>query len=119
MFPTPLTRFENNFWQHGGGDFAQRIESFDDRVEHNNEVVPRIEMLHITLSAHLATGFENFSLRQQIYYLSKHRLSAKMCTFAHGYRFLVLQSKDNQKGQNFRNFAFAKCLKTDCGHIKK
>jgi len=27
-------------------------------------------------------------------------LSAKMCTFAHGYRFLFLQSKDNQKWLN-------------------
>lgn len=44
-----------------------------------------IKALHVPLSIALAAEFEYFFLVEQVYQLTIHRLSAKMCTFVHGY----------------------------------
>ena len=74
--------------KHGVSDFPQRVESPDHGIEHDHKMLPRIKMFHIPLPSKASAYFEDFLLVKQIYQLPIHRLSEKMCIFAH--RFIVL-----------------------------
>lgn len=57
-----------------------------------------IKVLHVAFSMVCTAEFENFVLVKQIYQLTIHRLSAKMCTFVHSYRCYPRKHKGNYKG---------------------
>ena len=68
---------------HANLKFPQRIIVTQDAEKHDDEVSPHVKTLYILLTTDsLTTQLLNFCLVKQIYYLSIHRLSGKMCTFA-------------------------------------
>ena len=76
------------FGSHGVADFPQRVETPDDGIKHHDQMLPSIEVLHVAFATAFAAELENFRLGHQVYQLSEHRLSEKMCTFAHRYSVL-------------------------------
>ena len=71
------------FGEHGVCNLAQGIEAFDHSIEHNDQMLPRIKVLHIPFTTVFTAEFENFRLVKQKNQLTIHRLSDKMCTFVH------------------------------------
>ena len=56
----------------------------EDAKEHNDQVFPPGQTLHIALAAQgFAAYLLDFGLVQQLYDLTIDRLSGKICTFAH------------------------------------
>jgi hypothetical protein len=69
--------------EHGGRNLAQEVEALDHRIEHDDQMLPRIKVLHIPFTTVRTAEFENFCLVKQKNQLTIHRLSDKMRTFAH------------------------------------
>ena len=62
---------------------AQGVEAFDHSIEHDDQMLPGIKVLHIPFTTVFTAEFENFCLVKQKNQLTIHRLSDKMCTFVH------------------------------------
>ena len=75
---------------HGRLYLSQRVEAHDYGEEHGKQVSIPVKALHILLTAVFAAHFNNFITVKRFYQLTIHRLSEKMCTFAHGYVCLCL-----------------------------
>ena len=52
--------------EHRVANLAQGIEALDDGIEHDDQMLPCIEVLHVPLAAFLTADFEDFLLVQQI-----------------------------------------------------
>ena len=76
---------------------AQRVEPHDHGVEHHHQVDPAVEPFRVAFPAVFAADTENFRLVNQFCYLTKERLSAKMCTFAHVIFGFVSAAKITQR----------------------
>lgn len=76
------------FGKHGGYDFAKGVEAFDHCIEHNDQVLPSIEVFDVAFSTVFLTDTKNLRFVEQTYKLTVHRLSEKMSTFVHGYHVL-------------------------------
>ena len=53
--------------KHEVGNLAQRVESLDDGVKHNDQMLVGIKVLHVAFSVMFAAEFENFFLAEQFY----------------------------------------------------
>ena len=83
---------------HANLKFPQRIIVTQDAEKHDDEVSPPVKTLYILLTTDsLTTQLLNFCLVKQIYYLCIHRLSGKMCTFAHVSRIFFGENKETKK----------------------
>ena len=76
------------FGQHRSHDFTQGVEAFDHCIEHNNQMLPSIEVLDVAFSIVFLADTKNLCFVEQTYKLTVHRLSEKMSTFVHGYHVL-------------------------------
>ena len=50
------------FGEHGVCNLAQGIKAFEHRIEHNDQMLPRIKVLHIPFTTVFTAEFENFRL---------------------------------------------------------
>ena len=73
------------FRKHRISNLAQCVDFSDHSVKHYGHMLVGIKALYVAFTILLAAEFENFFLVEQIYQLTIHRLSAKMCTFVHSY----------------------------------
>jgi len=76
------------FGQHRYHDFAQGVETFDHCIEHNDQVLPSIEVFDVAFSTVFLTDTKNLRFVEQTYKLAVHRLPEKMSTFVHAYHVL-------------------------------
>ena len=66
--------------------------------KHDDEESPTVKTLYILLTTdNLTTQLLNFCLVKQIYYLSIHRLSGKIFTFAHVSKMFCAENKETKK----------------------
>ena len=63
-----------NFWEHGIGYLTKKIESFNDCIEHDNEMLVSIKVLYIAFAFLFTTEFEVFMLVKLTNQLTIHRL---------------------------------------------
>ena len=70
---------------------------FDHCIEHNDQVLPSIEVFDVALFTVFLTDTKNLRFVKQTYKLAVHRLSEKMSTFVHAYHVLC-KNKDKPKG---------------------
>lgn len=71
------------FRKHRVGYLTQGVETFDYGIEHDDQMLPCIEVLHITFSTVCTAETKNFRLVKQRNQLTIHRLSDKMSIFVH------------------------------------
>ena len=72
-----------SFGEHGVRYLAQGVEAFDHSIEHDDQMLPGIKVLHIPFTTVFTAESENFCLVKQKKQLTIHRLSDKMRTFVH------------------------------------
>ena len=77
--------------QRGRLYFAQGIKTHHDRMEHREQMRPRVKRLPVTFSARFRADLEDFVPVKILAELREDRLSGKKCTFDHsvlfGYNF--------------------------------
>ena len=81
------------------GYLPQRVQSLDYGIKHDKKMLPCVKAIYILFRTDTSTKIKNFLLVKQIYQLSIHRLSAKMCTFVHRLYVLVIKDKLNEKAE--------------------
>lgn len=80
---------------------TEGVETHDHREEHCEKMCVPVKALHVFHAAVFAAHFCDFGTVWRFYQLTIHRLSEKMCTFAHDYLcFMYGDYKDNQMGRH-------------------
>lgn len=72
---------------------AQGIKPICHGIEHHHQANPAVKTLRVALALHFAADLKNIRLVEQFNHLTIEQLSDKMCTFGHGYLFLVVKAK--------------------------
>ena len=52
--------------EHRVRNLTQEVETFDDGIQHNHQVLPRVEVFYISLTAVFTAETKNFRLVKQI-----------------------------------------------------